>query len=102
MNGIELLDYIVEFSYPAVAVCFMVFLLRKAPPRRIYGLYTFRVHMLWSLPFNDRWREEVAPEHIETIGRFRKGLLAYELAILVVVILRAIYLRFLFMRLHGF
>ena len=101
MNSINLIDYVVELSEPILWLSFTMFLWWTIPPRAIQQLYPFGVRFLWLMPFSNRWRERVAPEHEEQIRKFRTGAFAYATAILVLPLLRAAYYKFLFMRLHA-
>ena len=55
----------------------------QPPPRRISRLYPFKLHMRSIVPFSDRWQEDVAPEHVEPIEKFRKTFLTFFTAFLI-------------------
>lgn len=99
-RGVVLLDLLVELSEPVMWLCFLVSFLKTAPPRRISRLYPFKVHMRSILPFSDRWRESVAPEHLEMIGKFRRTFFIFFAASWILALLRFVYYEFFFVRLH--
>ena len=96
---VALIDEVVLLSNPVLFLGFLLFLWRSAktdPPR----VYPFRVEVLAILPWSTRWREEVAPEHMEAIRKFRRGLFLFLIAILAVALLKFVYYRFFFAGLH--
>jgi hypothetical protein len=100
-RGVVLLDLIVASSVSVLWLCFLVSMLKTCPPRRISRLYPFKVHMRSLLPFSDRWREDIAPEHVEAIGKSRKMFLVFFTAFLILALLKFAYYEFFFVRLHS-
>jgi hypothetical protein len=76
-------------------------MIKLAVPNRILRLYPFRVRVLAILPFSTRWRQEIAPEHVAAYRKARSWSFAGLVAFLVVVLLKAVYFQFFFVRLHG-
>jgi hypothetical protein len=101
MNGVQLLDYAVELSEPALWFCFAFFLWRNVPSNAIQRLYPYRVRLLWSLPFTSKWQKNIAPEHLAPVRRYRTGFFAYSAAIFILILLRWAYYEFLFVKLHS-
>jgi hypothetical protein len=96
---VALVDEVVLLSDLVLYLGFLLFLWRsaKTDPLRVYP---FRVAVLSSLPLSSRWRQEVAPEHVQAIGEFRVGFFLFLAASLAVALLKFVYYRFLFVSLH--
>lgn len=59
---------------------FVTFLLYRACPRRgTLGRYPWDVRIRLALPFTKRWQNQVAPEDIEIIRKYRRGIFTWEL-----------------------
>ena len=66
VSGLQVLDKIVGLSFPVLVLGFLIFCFRTVPPRSIDQLYTLKTRILSILPFSgNRWREQIAPEHLE-------------------------------------
>lgn len=96
---VALVDEVVLLSNPVLFLGFLLFLWRSAKTDAL-KVYPFRVAVLSSLPCSTRWREEVAPEHVEAIRKSRRWLFLFLMAILAVALLKFVYYRFLFVGLH--
>jgi hypothetical protein len=96
---VALIDEVVILSDRVLFLGFLLFLWRspKTDPLRVYP---FRVAVLSSLPLSNRWRQEVAPEDAQAIGKFRTGLFLFLAASLAVAVLKFVYYRFFFVSLH--
>ncbi len=101
VNGLQLIDYVVELTEPILWLSFTLFLWRRSPPQTIERLYPLEVRLLWLLPFSARWREKTALEHQEQVRRYRRGAFAYSIAILSLPLLRGLYYEFFFVKLHS-
>ena len=101
MNAVGLLDQLILLSEPVLWLCFIVSLWKTLPPRSVQRLYPLGARIRWILPFSDRWREDVAPEHLEGIRKFRTTFFPYFGAILAMPLLKAGYYEFLFVTLHS-
>ena len=101
MNGVDLLDRAVLLSLPLLGLCWMAALFLTGPPPRIHKLYSFKVRMLWILPFSTRWRANTAPEHVEMIERFRGWEFGFLVASVVLAFLQFAYFKFFFLSLHS-
>src|SRR5579862_1406125 len=96
------LDKAVILSRLIVWLIFMAGLIKTAVPERIRRLYSFKVNLLTIVPFGTRWRQEIAPEHLEAYGRSRRWFFMGFAAILVAGLLRFAYFKYFFMKVHGF
>jgi hypothetical protein len=96
---VALVDEVVLLSNPVLFLGFLLFLWRSAKTDPL-SVYPFRVGVLSSLPLSSQWRQEVAPEHVEAIGKLRIGLFLFLAASLVVALLKLVYYKFLFVSLH--
>jgi hypothetical protein len=96
---VALLDQVVLLSNLLLFLWFLVFLWRsgKTDPVRFYP---FRVAVLSSLPGTTRWRDKVAPEHVEGIRKSRRELFTILIASLAVAVLKFMYYKFFFAGLH--
>jgi len=97
---VALVDEVVLLSNPVLFLGFLLFLWRSAKTNAL-RVYPFRVAVLSSLPCSTRWQQEVAPEHVEAIRRFRSGFFLFLMAILAVALLKFVYYRFFFVGLHA-
>lgn len=98
---VVLLDYSVGLSDFVVWLCFMVFLWRTRATYTILRLYPFRVRLLLFAPLSGRWRKELAPEHVQAIERLRRGYCTFFGVILALGLLKYVYYKFFFVRLHA-
>ncbi len=98
---VALLDLLFLVSNVLLFAAFLIFSLRtyKRDPIKEYP---FRVVLLSMVPFSVRWRQEVAPEHVCAIDKSRKGFFIFLIAAFVVAVLKVLYGKFLFTRLHTF
>jgi hypothetical protein len=98
---VALLDFLFLASNVLLFAAFLIFSLRtyKRDPIREYP---FRVALLSMVPFSVRWRNEVAAEHVCAIDKSRKGFFIFLMAAFVVAVLRVLYGKLLFARLHNF
>ncbi len=96
---VALIDEVALLSNPVLFLGFLLFLWRSAKTDPLRA-YPFRVVVLSSLPFGTRWREEVAPEHVEVIRKSRRWFFLFLLAVLAVALLKYVYYRYLFVSLH--
>jgi hypothetical protein len=96
---VALVDQVVLLSDLVLFLGFLMFLWRsaKTDPLRVYP---FSVAVLSSLPLSSRWRQEVAPEHVQAIEKSRKVLFLFLAASLAMALLKLAYYRFLFVSLH--
>ena len=76
-----------------------VLLIRSSLPNDMLRRYPWRVRLHWTLPFNQRWRKEIAPEDIGAIRKFQRRLHTWELVGLASLIFRIIYFNILAPRL---
>jgi hypothetical protein len=96
------LDKAVLLSRLIVWLILVVGLTRTVVPNAVRRLYPFRVNMMATLPFSTRWRQEIAAEHLEAYGRYRRWWFGGFATILVVGLLQFAYFKFFFMKVHGF
>jgi hypothetical protein len=101
LNGIGLIDQIVTLSDLLLLSGFMLFMWKASPPRSIQKLYPFKVRMRYLFWFSGRWRDEVAPEHVQAIKKFRAGLLIFIIVTWFVALAKFAYYELLFAQLHG-
>ncbi len=80
-----------EVANIVALVLVTIFLYRSSPPRGSLRQYPWGTKMRLALPFRRGWRNEVAPEHIEMMSRFRRGIFAWELIFLASGMLGVIY-----------
>jgi hypothetical protein len=58
-------------------------LYRTSIPRQMFEDYSWSMRVHLSLPFSSRWSNEVAPEHVAIIRKFRRALFSMELVLFV-------------------
>jgi hypothetical protein len=97
-----LLDRAVILARLIVWLIFAAGLMITAVPNKIGRLYSIRVNLITILPFSARWKQEIAPEHLEVYRKFRRWCFVGLTALLAVSLLQVIYFKFFFMKLHGF
>lgn len=72
-----------------------LFMYRACPPRETLERYPWGVKARMFLPFTKYWQSEAAPEDIEPIRKFRRGLFTWELVFFASSILRIAYFNLL-------
>jgi hypothetical protein len=100
--NVWMLDRAVILARLIVWIIFVAGLMITAVPKRIRELYSFRANMLSIVPFSARWQKEIAPEHVDVYRKSRRWFFAGMTALLAMTLLRVVYFKFFFMRLHGF
>lgn len=95
--------FIIGWAFELISLGLLAYatllLFRSYPPKETLRRYTWDVNLRLVLPFTKRWQKEVAPEHIETIRKYRRGLFTWELVFFAANIFRIVYLDLLGSRL---
>jgi hypothetical protein len=86
------LDKAVILSRLIVWLILTAGLIKTNVPNRIRRLYSTRVNMQSTWPFSTQWQKEIAPEHLEAYGKFRRWVFGGFAAILTVGLLQVAYI----------
>jgi hypothetical protein len=82
MRHFVLIGRTIEILFCAAVFLSILWMYHVSIPREIIKGYRRSVRLHMSLPFNTRWVDEVAPEHVSHIRKFRKAQFSLPLLLL--------------------
>lgn len=82
MQRFFLVGHAMGILFCGALILSILWLYRASVPRQVIKGYPWSVRLHMSLPFNRRWINEVAPEHVAHIRKFRRAQFSLPLVLL--------------------
>jgi hypothetical protein len=82
MQRFFFISHVMGILFCGALILSILWLYRVSIPRQVVKGYPWSVRLHMSLPFNRHWIDEVAPEHVARIRKFRRAQFSLALVLL--------------------